>query len=337
LDIARCLGADICCDFSNEHFRHLLAEENIGLTELGRSVESAALRLLSGMRHFSRPLPLPSNFDWAVFSGVTAPLAVHQSIAQKNLYYCHTPPRFAYDLLDYYLQAMPRWQRPALRALAAITRVKYAAAMEKMDVVIANSENVKQRLSLYLGLEAVVAPPPCDTQRFQWLGQENYYLSTARLEPYKRVDLIVDAFLKMPDMKLVVASGGSQLESLKHRAAGASNIHFTGWTDSKTLHNLVGNCIATIYIPIDEDFGMSPVESMAAGKPVIGVAEGGLLETVLDGQTGILLHKDLRSENITDGVHQLTVKTALSMRYVCERHAHLFSKDCFAAEMKKYI
>jgi glycosyltransferase involved in cell wall biosynthesis len=268
---------------------------------------------------------------------VTAPLAVHQSIAQKNLYYCHTPPRFAYDLLDYYLQAMPRWQRPALRALAALTRVKYAAAMEKMDVVIANSENVKQRLSRYLGLEAVVAPPPCDTQGFQWLGQEDYYLSTARLEPYKRVDLIVDAFLQMPDKKLVVASGGSQLESLKDRAAGASNIHFTGWTDTSALRELLGNCIATIYIPIDEDFGMSPVESMAAGKPVIGVAEGGLLETVMDGQTGILLSKNLRIEDIIDSVRELDSKASIKMRAECQKQSNLFGKIQFSEKMKRYI
>jgi glycosyltransferase involved in cell wall biosynthesis len=221
--------------------------------------------------------------------------------------------------------------------LAAITRVKYAAAMEKMDVVIANSENVKQRLSRYLGLEAVVVAPPCDIQGFQWLGQEDYYLSTARLEPYKRVDLIVDAFLQMPDKKLVVASGGSQLESLKHRAAGASNIHFTGWTDSKTLHNLVGNCIATIYIPIDEDFGMSPVESMAAGKPVVGVSEGGVLETVINGQTGVLMQNRLRIADVIDGVRRLDAKTALRMRPVCEGRAEVFSKAHFSQRLKAYV
>jgi glycosyltransferase involved in cell wall biosynthesis len=100
---------------------------------------------------------------------------------------------------------------------------------------------------------------------------------------------------------------------------------------------LVGNCIATIYIPIDEDFGMSPVESMAAGKPVVGVSEGGVLETVINGQTGVLMQNRLRIADVIDGVRRLDAKTALRMRPVCEGRAEVFSKARFSQRLKAYV
>ena len=229
------------------------------------------------------------DYETLIFSGSVAPLAVKHSRAEKNIYYCHTPPRFIYDLKDYYLDAATRLQRPALRALIAYLQPRYEDAIGKMDKVFANSKNVQGRLRRYLGVDAEVLYPPVDTGRFKWLSYGDYFLSTARLEPLKRVDLIVQAFKQMPKQKLIVTSGGSQLETLKKLADGAPNIEFTGWVTEKRLAELVGHCKATIYIPKDEDYGMSPVESIAAGKPVIGVYDGGLCESVVDGVDGVLL------------------------------------------------
>ena len=137
-------------------------------------------------------------------------------------------------------------------------------------------------------LESIVIYPPCDTEKFSWIGQGNYYLSTARLMPYKRIDLIIKAFTKLPEIRLVIASTGPDESHLKQLAQGLKNIKFVGDISDQELKKLLGNAIATIYIPKDEDFGMSPVESMAAGKPVIGYGEGGLLETIINGEAGWL-------------------------------------------------
>jgi len=166
--------------------------------------------------------------------------------------------------------------RPALQAFINYLQPRYENAITQMDTLIANSENVRRRIQYYLNQEAIVIYPPCDTARFIWRGQDNYYLSMGRLDPLKRVDLIIQAFLKMPDKRLIITSGGSELQQLKKLAKNAPHIQFTGWLDDAQLADLVGHAIATVYLAKNEDFGMSPLESMAAGKPVIGVAEGGV-------------------------------------------------------------
>lgn len=254
------------------------------------------------------------GYETLIFSGSVAPLAIKHSRAEKNIYYCHTPPRFIYDLKDYYFDAATRAQRPALKALVAFLQPRYEDAIGGMHKVFANSKNVQARLKNYLNVEAEVLYPPCDTTGFEWMGDGGYFLSTARLEPLKRVDLIVEAFKEMPDKKLIVTSGGSQLESLRELAGSAENITFTGWVSDTELRRLVGNSIATIYIPKDEDLGISPVQSLAAGKPVIGVNEGGLVETVRESTDGILISTPPSIEAIRDAVNIIEKSTPSLLR-----------------------
>ncbi len=250
-------------------------------------------QVLKSALAFEHKTQFLKDYETLIFSGSVAPLSVKYGRAERNIYYCHTPPRFVYDLKDYYLDAATRLQRPALKALIAYLQPRYEDAIGKMDKIFANSKNVQGRLKRYLGYEAEVLYPPVNTDRFKWLSDGDYFLSTARLEPLKRVDLIVEAFKLMPDQKLVVTSGGTQLEALKTLARDAPNIEFTGWVTEERLAELMGHCKATIYIPKDEDFGMSPVESIAAGKPVIGIDEGGVGESVLDGISGVLIQSSL--------------------------------------------
>lgn len=276
---------------------------------------------------------LVADYDKVIFSGSNGPMAVKHRGTGGNILYCHTPPRFIYDLKDHYLSSIPFWQRPLLQLLIAFLRPQFERAIRKMDVIIANSVNIQRRIKHYLGLDSVVIYPPCATEHFHWEKQEDFYLSTARVEPYKRVKAIVEAFMKMPDKKLVVASGGSQLPELQQMAFDCSNIHFTGWCETEQLRQLMGSCIATVYLPIDEDFGMSPVESMAAGKPVIGVAEGGVMETVIPGKTGVLCPANPSIDDIIEAVNELDTLTSLAMREECQLHAKNFSSEIFFQKM----
>jgi glycosyltransferase involved in cell wall biosynthesis len=264
-------------------------------------------------------------------------VAVHSHPHGANLCYCHTIPRFAFDLRQYYLESLPRWQRPALRTLIAYVRPRYREAMQRMDLIMASSQNVRRRIEHHVGLPAQVVYPPVDVDRFRWLRQGDYYLSTARLEPYKRVDRIVEAFRQLPEKRLIVTSGGSQLGELKRLAKRAGNIELTGWTDEETLRDLLGGAIATLYVARDEDFGMSPVESLAAGKPVIGVAEGGLLETLTDRVTGILLPPDPSAADVAEAVRWLTPERAAPMRESCEKHASRFHRSRFLALVRDLL
>ena len=291
--------------------------------------DSPGWRSIKLSRAFRRRTEFLSRYEWVLYSGTVAPLAVKNHQQGLNLLYCHTIPRFAYDLERYYTKVLSGWKVPFFKALVVYTRKYYETAISKMDTIIVNSENVRKRLKTYIGLDSRVIHPPCETEKYQWLGQGGYYLSTARLENFKRVEIIIRAFRKMPDRKLIVTSGGSEENRLRGLAQGAPNIIFTGWTSEKDLAGLMGNAIASIYIPIDEDFGMSPVESMAAGKPVIGVREGGLLETVADGQTGFLIPPNPSEEELIEAVQKMGPKTALEMRNACEVRARQFDKSIF--------
>ncbi len=300
---------------------------------IGSSVSRLASRIPEAIWQFRTATRFLRHAEVVLYSGFYAPLAAHHQLAGRKIYYCHTPPRYAYDLATAYRNAMPTPWRPILDAGIRWFRREYQEALDNMDIVIANSGNVQKRLKQYLGIDAQVIYPPIDVTHFRWLSTDDYFVSLARLTKPKRVEWIVRAFLQMPDQRLVVVSGGPELESLRRLAAGSRNIHFTGWQAEAQLREWIGNARAAIYLPIDEDFGMSPVEAMAAGKPVIGVAEGGLLETILDGETGILIPAVLTVQNIIQAVRRLERNSALAMRAACHQRAQLFCRENFIERM----
>lgn len=331
------LDLDLCFGFWTEESYDPSSADGLRTLDLGAFSRIPGWRTVKQMRAFRRRTRFLKDYDLAVYSGVGAPLAVNNHRHGANVFYCHSPPRFIYDQRDYYEQMLPGWQQAALTTLVEYVRPQYESAVAKMDHIVANSENVRRRIRHYLGRESEVVYPPVETERFRWLGQGDYYLSTARLDALKRVDTIIRAFKLLPAHRLVVASGGAELPRLRELARGTTNITITGWVSEPSLRDLVGNARATIYIPRDEDFGMSPVESMAAGKPVIGVASGGLLETVVDGSTGFLLPPDPHPEELCDAVDRMDAKTALAMRRPCEQRASLFSSTRFIERMDQVL
>jgi len=291
------------------------------------------IRPLSLAARFAAHQSAARSFDVRIFSGVAAPFAAPaKSCGGVNIFYCHTPPRFLFDQRSYYLGGAGRLKNQVASAFERL----YRRAVNRMHVVVTNSETTRARIRTYLGLDSIVVHPPIDTDRFTWRGQGDYFLSTARLSSLKRVDRIIDAFLQMPDKRLIVASGGEDLELLKTKAAGASNIKLLGWVDDEQLIELVGHAIATIYVPREEDFGMSPVESLAAGKPVIGVAEGGLLETITE-KTGILINPGFSTRDLVAAVIDMTPQSAERMRKNCEERAQHFREEKFLTGMRRIV
>lgn len=318
-------------------FLHMSGKESINAISLSSGVDRWFGRIASAMLNFRFRTSFLRDAETVLYSGFYTPLAVKNQRSGQKIYYCHTPPRYLYDLRDVYLARASWFMRPMLKVFFGLMRREYELSLHQMDQIIANSHNVQGRLKKYLGLDSVVIYPPVDVERFHWLGTGDYYLSLARLEPNKRVDVIVEAFRKMPDKRLVVASGGSENERLRQLANGVPNIHFTGWQTEAQLLDWIGNALAAIYVPVDEDFGMSPIEAMAAGKPVIGVAEGGLLETIVDGETGFLLPAPVSVSAMCMAVNRLSQDVALEMRGACEARAQMFSKEIFLGKMRDVI
>ncbi len=304
---------------------------------LGSFVQPPFLRQYNLIQSFSNRTQFLKNYNRVIYNGVYAPLAVRNHSIGKNIHYCYNIPRFLYDQRDIFLSLIRPWQRPVLHTFYNFLRPRYEASVRKMDFIVASSKQVQKRLKKLLNLESVVVPPPCDTEKFAWIDQEDFYLSISRHDPLKRVDLVVEAFRDLPDKKLIVASGGPELEQVKEAARSTHNVKVLGWVLEEELRELLGRCIATIYIPRDEDFGMSPIESMMAGKPVIGVAEGGLLDTVVHEETGFLMKPDPSIVEIIEAVLTISPEEAKKMRPTCEERAQMFRKELFIKEMKELI
>jgi glycosyltransferase involved in cell wall biosynthesis len=337
ITLAKALGADIATAFiTKDAFNP--RDYGIKTKEL---VKKSYFSSVPGIRHLTVQLSFffktkfLKKYDTVIYSGDVVS-AVYNSDG-KNIAYVHTPPRHLYDNYKLRIRQYKFIKRQIFRVYALVSRFRFERGVKKMDKLVVNSKTVQARVKKYLNLDSAVVYPPCDIGRFKWINQDNYYFSWARLYDVKRVDKIVEAFTLMPDKKLIVASGGPELKKIKSIAKGYENIKILDWISDEKLLDLIGRCIATIYIPINEDFGMSPVESMSAGKPVIGVNEGGLQETVIQNKTGILIKPDFNIQDIVDAVKNINKDTALKMKESCESRAKDFSEKMFIDGMREII
>jgi glycosyltransferase involved in cell wall biosynthesis len=334
--LARETRSDLLFAFHNPdhpYLREIFTEKVKTLTP----TPPARLRQMVSILAYLGSSRLLTKYEAAVLSGSYAPLALLAGGAHRNVYYCHTPPRFVYDRKLVYLRKATASGRLLLSFFTVWFRKLYEAAVARTDVLATNSDHVRRRIQRFLHRDARVVHPPCDISRYKYLGQDGFYLSAARLDPFKRVDRIVKAFASMPDKHLVVASSGPEEPKLRQMASHLPNVSILGTVSESRLTQLVGRCIAVLYLPEDEDFGMVPVEAMAAGKPVIAVREGGIPESVVDGRTGLLLDPDPPVDAIVEAVQYMTPRRARSFRESCELQAKRFDVSVFADKMLRLM
>ena len=276
--------------------------------------------------------------DVVIFSGNIA-LAQGRIKHAKKILYCHTTPRPFTDQLQSLLESKPKFLQPLINLFAKWVVAQYRNDCLKMDLVISNSTNIQNRLKTYIGIDSKVIYPACDTNRFQWLGQDDYFVSYARLEEIKRIKLIVNTFANLPKEKLVICSAGPLKDWIENeiKTRNLTNITFEGLVSDERLAELVGNCKAGIYIPVNEDAGITQIEIMAAGKPVIGVNEGALPDTVLDGRTGIIIAENPTQEDLTKAIMELTKEKALTMKENCIKQAKNYDQSVFFEKMDNEI
>jgi len=209
----------------------------------------------------------------------------HGVRADKDAYhvvYCHTPARWLYRTGSYL--AIERAAAAAL--LPGLRRWDQRSAARPTEYV-ANSQNVRARIHAAYGRTASVIHPPVGITRFLVDEPEDYYLCVARLMPYKRIDLAIEACRRL-GVRLVVAGDGPARKRLEQ--LGGGEVEFTGRVPDEEIARLLARCRALI-VPAEEDFCITAVEAMAAGRPVIGYAAGGLLETVQPRRTGVLFKR----------------------------------------------
>jgi len=232
-----------------------------------------------------------SAYDIVISSSHAVAKGVRVKKEQLHLSYVHTPMRYAWDLRDEYLRAagLDRGLRGwAARAVLERLRQWDARSARGVNVFLANSAHVAGRIRRAYGREAEVLHPPVDTAAFPLAGQkEDFYLTVSRLEPYKRVDLLLDAFARMPQRRLIVIGDGTEMRRLRSQAS--PNVELRGRLSTREVCEHMQRARAFLFAGI-EDFGIVMAEAQACGTPVIAFAEGGAAEIVRD-DTGLLFRE----------------------------------------------
>jgi len=197
-----------------------------------------------------------------------------------HISYIYTPMRYVWDLYDDYFggERSGWFSKKTMGILAHYLRMWDAASSNRVDHFAAISNHVAKRVEKYYRRNADVIYPPVDCSKFTLSEKsEDFYLMVSAFAPYKRLDIAIDAFNRT-GFKLKIIGDGQDEERLKGLAK--SNIEFLGWQDDNVLKEYYGRCKAFVF-PGEEDFGITPLEAMASGKPVIAYAKGGALETVI--------------------------------------------------------
>lgn len=245
--------------------------------------------------------------------------------------FCHTPMRYGWDFTHEYVGNMRSLLRLPMRIALHYLRTVDVASSNRVDYYIANSRYVANRIRKYYRREVEVINSPVDASKFHISDQvDDYWLVVSRMVGYKRVDLAVEVFNRLKK-KLVVVGTGPELQRIK--AMAGPTVEVVGFVPDEELPGYYARCKAFIF-PGIEDFGITPLEAQASGRPVIAFRTGGALETVLDGKTGKFFDEQT-PEALSDAV-----VAAEKMEFdppAIRRHAERFDVEIFKIKIKKFI
>ena len=297
-------------------------------------------RLPAWRRLFRAYFPLyPSAFESFDLGGYDVVISSSSAFAKgvipppgaRHICYCHTPMRFAWRTGDYVArEGIGGLGRAAMALLLTYVRLWDVVSSGRVDVFIANSRVVAGRIRRYYGREAIVVPPPVELPAFQPRAPEDFYLAGGRLIPYKRLDLAVRAFTAL-GLPLKVFGDGRDRAALESIAG--PNVEFLGYVSEERRLELFARCRAFIF-PGEEDFGITPLEAMAMGRPVIAYAAGGALDSLAEGVTGRFFREQSAAA--------LAAAVAASRgdaydECAVRRHAEGFRREVFQARVRAIV
>ena len=307
-----------------------------------------ANRLLSPFRIFG-PMMFESfdlsEYDLVISSSSATHLAKSVITKPETLHisYIHTPPRFLYGYVTSFNYKKNWWIRIGGEIINHFMRIYDFEVSQRPDILVANSRNVQARIKKFYRRDSVVIYPPVDLSEFKiqsskFKAKRDYFLVLSRLVRGKGVEVVVEACGKL-GLSLKVAGAGPELDSLKFKVQSAKwkTIEFLGWISDEERVRLLQNAKALIVASEDEDFGITSIEAQAAGTPVIAPKSGGFLETVIDGQTGLLY----------GGPGMVTVESLVRLlrefredqfsAEILRKNAERFSKERFKREILELI
>lgn len=275
-------------------------EEQRGFLQGRKVITSPVQNLPYGKTRYRAYFPLMplfieqfdlSRYDLVISSSYSFAKGVITGPHQLHLCYCHSPVRYAWDLQHQYLNqsgfasGIRSW---FIRVTLHYIRMWDVRTSNGVDRFAANSSYVARRIEKVYQRKAEVIYPPIATEKFAISrSREDYYVTVSRMVPYKRVDILLDAFAAMPTRQLKIIGGGPDLESLRRQAP--PNVTFLGHVPDEEVRRHLETARAFVFAA-EEDFGIVSVEAQACGTPVIAYSRGGSAETVVDRVTGIHFH-----------------------------------------------
>lgn len=303
-------------------------------------------RLPGGVKHYQWYLPfMPmaveffdlTDYDIVISDTSSFAKGVITSPHTLHICYCHTPTRYLWSDTHEYIRELKynKYFKKIISLVLNYIRLWDRSAADRVDEYIANSRLVQKRIKKYYKRSSVVIPPPVEVDKFnisRQESQEKYFLIGCRLTPYKRVDLAVEAF-KKNGKKLKIFGDGPDIKRLKKMSEGFSNIEFLGRVNDKELRDLYAGCQAFLN-PQEEDFGITCVEAMAAGRPVIAYRRGGAEETVIEGETGVFFDSQ-SSEELNRAIDSYYTSNFDSQ--AIREHALKFSKENFKKRILAFV
>ncbi|MEN8426842.1 glycosyltransferase family 4 protein [Acinetobacter schindleri] len=282
-----------------------------------------------------------SDYDVVLSSSHAVAKGVLTGPNQLHISYVHSPIRYAWDLQHQYLKELgliKGVKSLIIRWLLHKIRMWDYRTANGVDHFVANSKFIARRIKKVYGRDSDVIYPPVDTDRFT-IGdtKEDFYVTASRMVPYKKIDLIVEAFSHMPNKKLIVIGDGPDMAKVKAKAKG--NIEILGYQSNEVMQDCMRKAKAFVFAA-EEDFGITPVEAQACGTPVIAFGKGGALETVnsdlINNPSGMFfVHQNVQS--IIDVVNQFEKQVDLYLPENCRANAMKFSDIRFREEFEEYV
>lgn len=280
-----------------------------------RDIRTTPLQRVPGAgRHYRKLLPfMPgaferldlSGFDLVISSSHAFSKMVRPGLGSTHVCYCHSPPRYLWDLYGTY---SPGWRGIVGAPLARVLRRRDLRGAARVDRFVANSWTVAERIRRHYGREADVIHPPVELERFtaaaEGVKSEEWFLAGGRMVRYKRMHVLVEA-ASLGGFPLKVFGDGPERPALE--ATAGPGVEFLGPVSDQDLARLMARCRAFLFAA-EEDFGILPVEAQAAGRPVVAWGKGGATETVVHGETGLLLSEGTPEEFATAALEAATLK-----------------------------
>ena len=297
-------------------------------------------------KHYRNYLPLMplaveqldvSAYDIVISNSHAVTKGVITRSDQLHLCYCHSPVRYAWDLYHQYLgeAGLRRGLRGAVAKLMLhYLRLWDLSTVNRIDHFMANSHYIARRIHKVYRRSATVVHPPVDTEGFTLqTNKEDFYLTASRMVPYKRIDLIVRAFARMPDKQLIVIGDGTEMK--KVRAVAGPNVTLLGFQPFAVLKDHLQRARAFVFAA-EEDFGIIPVEAQACGTPVIAYGRGGSRETIINEETGVFFNEQTE-DSIVGAVKRFEqIEHRLSPQ-VIRQQAEKFSVQAFRTAFRQVV